>query len=158
MEKDDIYIMKIQPFKRGAAVLLGLILAVQPLCAPVVSYAYTGTATVTAASLNVRSGAGTGYQAVGSLNAGSSVMIRSEQTGTDGNLWYQIQFTDSSGQIKTGYVSAAYVTIPVAYTTDANFEAYLNSQGFPESYKDGLRQLHAQYPNWVFKAGLEHGD
>src|SRR5699024_8973900 len=38
------------------------------------------------------------------------------------------------------------------YETDPAFEAYLDEQGFPESYKDGLRQLHAQYPNWVFKA------
>ena len=26
------------------------------------------------------------------------------------------------------------------------------AQGFPESYKPGLRELHAQYPNWVFTA------
>ena len=39
-----------------------------------------------------------------------------------------------------------------SYSADANFEAYLTSQGFPESYKDGLRQLHTQYPNWVFRA------
>ena len=57
-----------------------------------------------------------------------------------------------NGQSGTGYVSSSYIRIPVSYSTDANFEAYLTSQGFPESYKDGLRQLHAQYPNWVFRA------
>lgn len=145
--------MKIPFAKRGLAALLGLVLAVQPLAPGLLgAYAYTGSATVKAATLNVRSGAGTNYQAVGSLSAGTTVSIRSEQTGTDGNLWYQIQFTDKNGSLQTGYVSAAYVNIPVAYTTDAEFEAYLNSQGFPESYKDGLRQMHAQYPNWVFKA------
>lgn len=156
--------MKHTRFKRGLAVALGLLLAVvQPLTqfgagGPGVSYAYTGSATVKAASLNVRSGAGTNYTAVGKLSSGQSVNIRGEQTGTDGNKWYQIQFTGSDGTVKSGYVSSVYIKIPVSYTTDSDFEAYLNSQGFPESYKDGLRQLHAQYPNWVFrslKTGLD---
>lgn len=33
-----------------------------------------------------------------------------------------------------------------------DFENYLTAQGFPESYKVQLRQLHAAYPNWTFKA------
>ena len=45
-----------------------------------------------------------------------------------------------------------YIRLPVSYTTDAAFEAKLKFRRFPESYKDGLRQLHAQYPNWIFKA------
>ena len=32
------------------------------------------------------------------------------------------------------------------------FEASLNAQGFPESYKNSLRQLHAKYPQWRFEA------
>ena len=116
------------------------------------SYAYTGAATVKATSLNVRSGAGTGYSSVGRLAAGAAVTIVNEQRGTDGNTWYQIQYTGSGGAVNTGFVSSVYIRLPVAYTTDSNFEAYLTSQGFPESYKNGLRQLHAQYPNWVFKA------
>ncbi|MCD7909851.1 MAG: SH3 domain-containing protein, partial [Clostridium sp.] len=83
--------MKHTRFKRGLAVALGLLLAVvQPLTqfgagGPGVSYAYTGSATVKAASLNVRSGAGTNYTAVGKLSSGQSVNIRGEQPGTDGN-------------------------------------------------------------------------
>ncbi|MCH5272895.1 MAG: SH3 domain-containing protein [Lachnospiraceae bacterium] len=34
----------------------------------------------------------------------------------------------------------------------SDFELMLTQQGFPESYKPYLRELHAQYPNWVFKA------
>ncbi|MBR3705779.1 MAG: hypothetical protein IKM19_02310, partial [Firmicutes bacterium] len=34
----------------------------------------------------------------------------------------------------------------------AAFESYLTLQGFPESYKPYLRDLHARYPNWVFNA------
>ena len=150
--------MKGKIYKKGLAVLLGLTLAANvPLSRPLSfhmldSYAYTGTATVKASSLNVRSDAGTGYSAVARLAAGASVRITGEKTGTDGKTWYQIQYTGSNGQSGTGYVSSSYIRIPVSYSTDANFEAYLTSQGFPESYKDGLRQLHAQYPNWVFRA------
>lgn len=150
--------MKGKIYKKGLAVLLGLTLAANvPLSRPLSfhmldSYAYTGTATVKASSLNVRSDAGTGYSAVARLAAGASVRITGEKTGTDGKNWYQIQYTGSNGQSGTGYVSSSYIRIPVSYSTDANFEAYLTSQGFPESYKDGLRQLHAQYPNWVFRA------
>ena len=52
---------------------------------------------VTTASLNIRSGAGTDYDKVGSLKAGKIVTILSEADG-----WYQIE---------SGYVSADYVTI-----------------------------------------------
>lgn len=148
--------MKVRKYKRGLAVMLGLALAVQ-LPGTVSlhlldTYAYTGAATVKASSLNVRSGAGTGYQAVGRLAAGASIQILGEQRGTDGKTWYQIHFSGSSGAEQTGYVSAEYVRLPVSYTADGDFEARLNAEGFPESYKNGLRQLHAQYPNWVFKA------
>ena len=82
--------MKGKIYKKGLAVLLGLTLAANvPLSRPLSfhmldSYAYTGTATVKASSLNVRSDAGTGYSAVARLAAGASVRITGEKTGTDG--------------------------------------------------------------------------
>ena len=106
------------------------------------SYAYTGAATVKASSLNVRSDAGTGYSAVARLAAGASIQITGEKKGTDGKTWYRIQYTGSNGQAGTGYVSAAYIRLPVSYSTDASFESYLTSQGFPESYKDGFAYNH----------------
>lgn len=148
--------MKVKKYKRGLAVMLGLALAVQLPGAvpfhPMDTYAYTGAATVKASSLNVRSGAGTGYQAIGRLAAGASIQVLGEQRGTDGKTWYQIRFSGTGGTEQTGYVSVEYVRLPVSYTTDSDFEAKLSAEGFPESYKNGLRQLHAQYPNWVFKA------
>lgn len=59
-------------------------------------------------------------------------------TVTDGNTSTGDTSTDVSGVV-TGEV-----------ITD--IEAYLAEQGFPESYKDGLRTLHAAHPTWVFKA------
>ncbi|WMJ89633.1 SH3 domain-containing protein [Anaerocolumna sp. MB42-C2] len=36
--------------------------------------------------------------------------------------------------------------------SDEEFEERLDEEGFPESYKPALRDLHESYPTWVFKA------
>jgi hypothetical protein len=36
--------------------------------------------------------------------------------------------------------------------SDEEFEAYLDSEGFPASYKKRLRVLHKAHPNWGFVA------
>lgn len=147
--------MKRRNWKKGLAVLLGVILGVQlPVTpyVPAVSFAYTQqSATINATTLNVRSGAGTGYSSIAKLARGTSVTVIDETTGTDGKTWYQIRFT-SGGTTQTGYVLGTYIHFAVTYQYDSSFEAQLSAQGFPESYKDGLRQLHAQFPNWVFEA------
>jgi beta-N-acetylglucosaminidase len=38
--------------------------------------------------------------------------------------------------------------------TDTDFEAKLDAQGFPESYKRKLRALHNAYPSWIFESLL----
>ncbi len=144
--------MKRQRWKRKMAVLLALVLGIQMSFVIQVpfgqAYAYTERqATVNASSLNVRSGPGTSYSRVTSVSKGASVTVINEVNGSDGKQWYQIR--TGSG---TGYVLGSYLRFPVAYNKDSNFESYLTSQGFPESYKPALRQLHAQYPNWVFEA------
>lgn len=144
--------MRQKKWKKGMAVLMAGLLSFQaPFVIPAPlghAYAYTERQAVTnASSLNVRSGPGTSYSRVTSLGKGTSITVINEVIGSDGKRWYQIRF--SSG---TGYVLGTYIRFPVTYNQDSNFEAYLTSQGFPESYKTGLRQLHAQYPNWVFEA------
>lgn len=143
--------------KRGTALLLGLVLAVsQPaagLLPMVQALAYTErSASINGTNVNVRSGPGTTNSVVTRLTQGAAVTVIGEASASDGALWYQVRFTGSGGAETTGYVSSAYIKFPVSYTSDADFEAYLTAQGFPESYKDGLRALHAQYPNWVFTA------
>ena len=145
--------------KRAAAFLLGAVMAVNPGLAGtaaesllgIVSYAEERTASVNATNLNVRSGPGTSYQALAKLSKGAPVTVLGEQTGTDGVVWYQIRYSGSSGE-QTGYVSSKYIKFPTAIKSDSDFESYLTKQGFPESYKQGLRELHAQYPNWTFTA------
>ena len=145
--------MKRQLWKKRIAVFLALVLSIHaPFVMPASLsrvYGYTARqATINASSLNVRSGPGTSYSRVTNLSKGASVTVINETTGSDGKLWYQIRLSNGS----TGYVLGTYIRFPVTYNQDSNFEAFLSSQGFPESYKPGLRQLHAQYPNWVFEA------
>lgn len=142
--------------RRGLAAMLGLMLSIQTPFGSLVplrqSYAYTErSAKVNASTLNVRSGPGTANSLVTKLAKGTAVTVINEKTGTDGKLWYQIRFSSGQGT-STGYVLGSYIRFPVTYTPNADFEQEMNAQGFPESYKTELRQLHAQYPNWVFEA------
>ena len=153
--------MRKQTLKKGLAAVLGLALCVQtPAVHSVLqlsAYAQERSATINASSLNVRSGAGTSYSSVGKLGKGTAVTVVGEKTASDGKTWYQIRYT-SGGSTQTGYVLSTYVKFPVSYSHDSSFESKLSAQGFPESYKDGLRQIHAQYPNWTFtvvKTGLD---
>ena len=105
-------------------------------------------AVIRGTNVNVRAAASTSSQLVTSLGNNSSVTILGQTTDSDGKVWYQISAGGVSGYVRSDLVS----TQTVAYTTDANFEAYLAQQGFPESYKAGLRSLHAQHPTWIFNA------
>lgn len=150
--------MKKKGYKRVVALLLGCIMAFSPWQAGhtglsgMVSMASERTASVNATNLNVRSGPGTSYQAVAKLSHGAAVTVIGEQTGTDGKLWYQIRFSGGGGAETIGYASSDYIKFPTVITSDGDFESYMNSQGFPESYKPGLRELHAMYPKWTFTA------
>ena len=108
------------------------------------------TGTVTASSLNVRSGPGTTHSILGTVHSGEVVRIVGEANASDGKIWYQINFKDGKGYVSSSYISN--IKDIIDYTPDADFEAYLNEQGFPESYKPGLRELHAKYPKWIFVA------
>ena len=87
------------------------------------------------------------------VNGGFKFDIYEEINTDSGTVWYSIGFS-YNGSYTRGYITSEYTTVDkrIDYKPDADFEEYLNSQGFPDSYKDSLRQLHAQYPNWVFVA------
>lgn len=80
--------------------------------------------------------------------------------------WYRISF-EYYGKTYKGYVQAKYIKVArtrvqkkVAVTalSEKEFEEEMTRQGFPESYKDALRKLHASYPYWQFtayKTGLD---
>ncbi|MGF6375442.1 uncharacterized protein YgiM (DUF1202 family)/beta-N-acetylglucosaminidase [Clostridiales Family XIII bacterium PM5-7] len=97
------------------------------------------------ATVNVRKGAGTGFSVSESLSKGAAVKIVLNASASNGGNWYKI-YKDGA----YGYVSAQYVSYDVA--DDQTFEEQLTAEGFPESYKVLLRQVHQVYPNWKFKS------
>lgn len=97
--------------------------------------------------LYVRQKAGTGEKIVDRLSNGAVVTILGS-TEADGITWYKVVTPSDI----TGYASSQYIKKNVSYENDGDFEKYLDKQEFPENYKAKLRQLHAEYPNWVFKA------
>lgn len=121
--------------------------------------------------VNFRKGAGTKMKNAGSLKKGSTVTVvlkANPVKSTKGSslTWYKIEsggqfYYVCSSKVKlTSTQSAApstpayysYIGSPGANMSDAEFEAYMDSQGFPDSYKPGLRKLHKAHPNWGFVA------
>lgn len=99
---------------------------------------------------------------------GSNIMLNGGQAlnvvDTSNGSWYKVTLV-YNGTTYTGYVSSSFITLgkkedssdteattASAGGSDSDFEAYLTKQGFPESYKPQLRDLHALHPNWTFKA------
>ena len=122
------------------------------------AFAAGQTGTVATTALNIRSGPGTSYRSMGWSSINKEINILDTVTGNDGKTWYYMEYNGING-----YVAAEFIVISSheEYETDAKFEAYLDAQGFPESYKPYLRTLHAKYPNWNFRAartGLSWND
>ncbi len=67
---------------------------------------HAGTVVNAEFGLNIRSGPGTDYAAVGGLRNGSQVVILGQQPG-----WYQVLFRNMENQAAIGYVSADYITV-----------------------------------------------
>lgn len=138
-------------FKKTTALLIALLMLIAALCTVMTASAYeTKYGSCNTDYLNVRTGAGTEYSKVGYLTYGDTVTITGEGKDKNGGVWYKISYSGISG-----YAASNYITVSKKNTgssSDGNFESYLNAQGFPESYKPYLRQLHEEHPNWVFTA------
>lgn len=133
---------------------------------------YTG---YTTEYLNMRTGAGLKFPVVKTLKKDSRINVVLKAYDAEGNLWYKIKEgngfyyvyanyvsdtlggtadenpTGNSNQ-NTGQMSSGSDSSTLRPLTSAEFENAMNEQGFPESYKPGLRMLHAKYPNWQFSA------
>ena len=151
----------VQSVKKLLSVIICIVLTVTAVVAPSAQYAFatttvTGTVITQNDPLTVRAEPHLDSTKLGTVAKGSTVTITDS---TSYNGWYQIDFNGS-----VGYVSSQYIrinTVIPEYTPDADFEAYLTAQNFPESYKEGLRNLHAAHPNWIFVAqdtGLKWSD
>lgn len=158
--------MKIRGMQRKVLAFICMLIILVPYIGKIVGdsgesvYAAGQNGKINADLVNVRVGAGTGNDYVRDasgnkiqLNSNFQVAILGTTSASDGALWYNISFYHN-GIAYTGYVHGEFVNVinSVEYTEDTDFEQYLTEQGFPESYKDGLRNLHAQYPKWTFVA------
>lgn len=96
--------------------------------------------------VNIRSEANVNSKKVANLFSNTNVTVGDSVENSNGESWYPVTF--SSGK---GYVRSDFIKFPVQYQRDEQFENDLNQQDFPESYKEGLRSLHAEFPNWRFQ-------
>ena len=97
-----------------------------------------------ASNVNIREDATTNSKSLGKL---SYVWLtkNGEKQGVDDNyVWFNVTYGDITGYIRSDFIKELTVQ------TDASFEEQLAA--FPESYRDYLRRLHNEYPNWKFHA------
>ncbi|MBR7021160.1 MAG: SH3 domain-containing protein [Lachnospiraceae bacterium] len=136
-------------------------------------------ATVTAKSLNIRSGPGTEYVKVVTVEKGQPVTVVSFAYAEGGAVWYEgVLIVD--GLEYRGYMYGSYISLSEKYPlnesnnsgslhgsgsaakkSDSSYAKQLRDAGFPESYIPYLTKLHEQHPTWKFKAyktGLDWND
>ena len=136
------------------------------------SVKYTAVAGKVTGKVNYRKGAGTKMKKGGSLKKGTAVTVYLpakpvKSTKGSSSTWYRIKVGKKyyyAASSKIDIVGSIFVnnTDTVAQNaltantfslmTDAEYEAYLTAQGFPETYKVKLRELHKLHPNWAFIA------
>lgn len=154
---------------QGKILLLLLLFSVSVPLFGFPSYAASNGVVSGATSLNIRSGPGTSYENITSssgraitLPNGYSVTILEEVRDEEEEdyIWYRISFV-YDGSVQEGYALSNYIKPRTTAVSDADFEAYMDSQGFPDSYKENLRILHTEHPTWIFEAlhtGLDWTD
>lgn len=145
--------------KKLAGIFMSVLVAVTSItvtiCPKSVQAAYTEkSGYVTGDNVNVRTGPGTENISLTKLSTGHEVRIKGEAKAANGAIWYLIWFTKNGSQME-GYMHSDYVRVaftPSDTAEDADYELYLEKQGFPESYRRYLRVLHQQNPLWIFVA------
>ena len=102
------------------------------------------------------------------LTVPNNKYVRIEEEAASGNgcggPWVKTSYENKEGYLCSDYLEISEVETGTAQTnnntttvtnemssmTDAEFEAYLTSQGFLESYKVKLREIHKKHPTWIF--------
>lgn len=114
-------------------------------------YAATTGRVVSSIGINVRTGPGTSYSFLFSIDDGKTVeIIEDNVRGTDGAIWYKISYNG-----RTGYAHSSYISKTSAgsgTSAPADFKNKMKAAGFPDSYIDGLYEIYQEHPNWSFKA------
>ena len=92
------------------------------------------TGKVTSTTANVRSSASTSSDAVASLSKGDTVDIKSQTTGTDGYVWYEIAVNATS----TGYIRSDLVQITDGTTPTSTSAATTTTTATPTANSEGV--------------------
>ena len=97
----------------------------------------------------------------------NNLILYDQYVDSSNNVYRHIGF-EYNGKMYYGYIDEEKIIVSNSSqtgtssgTTGQDFEDYLDIQGFPESYKPFLRELHEKYPNWIFEAyhtGLDWDD
>ena len=102
---------------------------------------------------------------LGKLSANKKIKIIKEKT-VNNKKWFYIRYKKNKkttkGWVMEGKImftsgkstdssSGSKAATPAVALSDAEFEADMKAQGFPESYKAQLRTLHEKHPYWQFK-------
>ena len=117
-------------------------------------------------NLKVRKGPSTSEMQIATAKYNSIVTILSYKDSGNGcnDKWAEIKLDDN----KTGFVCSTFIEDIVVIDldkqnttseesqkmkemTDEEFDKYLTDQGFPNSYKIKLKELHKLHPTWIFK-------
>lgn len=119
------------------------------------TYALPSSVMIKGTSVNVRSGPGTSYRILGTVSLGYKItpLEIKNDVSSNGKKWYGFNYNGQNAYVRTDFVKET-----TSYVYDFQFEQELDRQGFPESYKVGLRELHANFPKWIFiihKTGLD---
>lgn len=155
--------------RRGACLLLFAVFLLSTFISPAslrtrAETYRTGVVSTEGSRLNVRADAGTADSSgkaiaiLGQLNDQTSVTVTGEKVDFEGKLWYEIVYGSGRGYVYSQYIrfydpgDIPITDIPVTNPYEnISFEDALNKEGFPESYKASLREIHKLYPNWYFK-------
>lgn len=78
------------------------------------------------------------------------VTILEDYYNSADELWRKVSFVRDETEY-TAWVRGEYCE-EIIDVTDEEFEAHLEEQGFPETYRDYLRWLHQIHPNWTFNS------
>ncbi|HHU52640.1 MAG TPA: SH3 domain-containing protein [Clostridiaceae bacterium] len=104
--------------------------------------------------LNIRKTPDLSQSPIGSIATGQEILLleHAEGQAINGDTnWYRIDFRNQDGYVSAQYIEFSPWSFDLPPTAnDQDFENYLEEQGFPHSYRAGLRELHRKYPNWIF--------
>ena len=161
--------------KKKKLLIIVMILVIAFSCDKVLSAERKTGRIATTKGLKLRSGPGTKYGEVTIIPYNGIIEILSEKNdegGCDGSVWYQASYNNKVGYVCSNFILDITTTTVedtptnpstatsatdgelsqrIAAMNDQEFNAYLTSEGFPESYQVELRKVHKLHPTWVFK-------